>query len=103
MSEWLDKEVTGFDIAVMTKRTVGNLGTEYEKSGKGKEWHACRSVHLEGFNDSRVLSLDHIWRQLLENKQTQFSGVVLALETIVKLGDTMQLETPYDVEINITY
>nr|WP_269809253.1 hypothetical protein [Enterovibrio nigricans] len=55
MSEWLEKEVAGFDIAVMTKRTVGDLGTEFEQSGKGKEWQACRNVHLEGFNDSRVL------------------------------------------------
>ncbi|KXF83074.1 hypothetical protein [Enterovibrio coralii] len=103
MGEWLNKEVAGFDIAVMTKRTVGNLGKEYESSGKGKEWHSSRTVRLEGFNDFRVISLDTIWQQMLENKETQFSGVVLALETIVKLGDTLQLETPYDVEINITY
>lgn len=103
MNTWREQEVAEFYVEVSSKRTVGEVGAEYERTGSGKDWQQCMRLSFEGFNNSRILSLDDIWRDLIENKKTKFTGEVLALETIVKFGDTMQLETPYKVQIKVTH
>lgn len=103
MNTWKDQEVTEFSVEVSSKRTVGNVGKEYGITGTGTDWLDCMTLSFEGFNDSRILSLDDIWRDLIENKKAKFSGEVLARETIVKFGDNVQLEIPYKVEIRITH
>lgn len=103
MEDWKEQEVAEFALAVISKRTVGNVGAEYEEKGTGKDWQNCITLNLDGFNDARVLSLGDVWKQVLQNRQTEYTGEVLALETIVKFGETLQLETPYEVEIRVSY
>lgn len=103
MNTWKEQEVAEFYVEISSKRTVSDVGAEYEITGTGTDWHDCMTLSFEGFNDSRILSLDNIWRDLIENKKAKFSGEVLARETIVKFGDNVQLETPYNVEIRITH
>lgn len=103
MDNWKEQEVAEFALAVISKRTIGNTGAEYEKSGSGKDWQDCLTLSFDGFNNARILSLGNIWRDVLENKKTEFTGEVLAQETIVKLGETIRLETPYEVEIKVSY
>ncbi|MCC4798493.1 hypothetical protein BCT30_18905 [Enterovibrio norvegicus] len=103
MHSWKEQYLTNFDVEVISKRSIGNPGTDYQASGHGDAWHYCLTVELEGFNDIRKLRLDDIWKDMIEHKKTQFSGVVLALETLVKFGDQVTLETPYDVVINVEY
>ncbi|MGF1704993.1 hypothetical protein [Enterovibrio baiacu] len=103
MSDWETQNLTNFDLEVISKRSIGNPGTDYQATGHGDAWRYCLTVELEGFNDTRRLRLDDIWKDMIENKRTQFSGVVLAFETIVKFGDIVTLETPYDVVIKVEY
>ncbi|WP_028022424.1 hypothetical protein [Enterovibrio calviensis] len=103
MKTWKEQEVAEFAVAVISKRSIAGVGAEYEKSGKGNDWQHCVKLNLEGFSDARVLSLDHIWQDMFENRKTEFSGEVLATEMIESSGEAVQLKTPYEVEIRVSY
>ncbi|WP_407333666.1 hypothetical protein [Enterovibrio sp. 27052020O] len=103
METWKEQEVAEFAVAVISKRSISDVGAEYQKSGKGQDWQNCMTLQFEGFNDARVLSLDHIWKDMIENKKTEFSGEVLACETVSNSGESVQLKTPYEVEIRVSY
>ncbi|MEZ8140590.1 hypothetical protein A1OO_13535 [Enterovibrio norvegicus FF-33] len=103
METWKEKEVAEFAVAVMSKRSVTGVGAEYEKSGSGNDWQGCIRLEFDGFSDARILNLDHIWKDMIENEKTMFSGEVLACETVSSSGESVLLNTPYEVEIRVSY
>jgi len=72
-------------------------------NGKEHEWNDLQMVRLPGFSSYESMDLREVWIHIFEQSLKKYTTEVVALETIRKFGDSMQLQTLYRVKIVIKY
>lgn len=75
----------------------------YKTEGKGEKWQLYQDIQTEGFNGSICFSLRQAWSYALEHQLSEHQANVTGYETIRKFGEAMQLKTPAQVKLKITY
>ncbi len=76
---------------------------EWTAQGANDDWQHMSALRLPGFDGRVHLALSDFWQAAIADGSPRFEQQVEGLETIVKLGDTMQLRSRYTVVLEATY
>ncbi|MFL0803507.1 MAG: hypothetical protein K6L81_07290 [Agarilytica sp.] len=98
----MSKKIASFELNIYAGAGE-NSEPVYSCSGLGDEWLQYMQVRLPGFDGTMLLRLEGFWRTVAEEMPSRYSEQITAYETIVKMGDTMQLKSIFNAIATIFY
>ena len=89
-----------FRLRLFTNHNT-DVEPELDITGSTEDLADYMSISLPGFDTTVSVSFKDVWPAILNGNLKTYSGKVIGFETIVKFGNTMQLENIYTVMVEI--